>query len=220
MATRTAHSEIDLDVNFTIEARFSNDDSDKLKTNLGKKVVFLEDVLNTGVDAKQANRAYVFEDLVISPGSPQTFLLSGVVTRDVGYGSGFDSLGQLMDFEEMVCLIVKQTAGPGRCEFVKQSYTVDWINSDAATVANGGALKPGSVRMWYQDDTDALDMSTSPINAGIELSANGGDVTVSVYALGRHDDNESSSSSRSSSSSSSASTSSTSSASSASTSTY
>ncbi len=219
MATRSATSEIDLSVAYSLRHELDNGAVAEVST----VQTFLSDILGGGVGANQASRAWVLEDFLINdPAVGATFRFTGTATQDVGSGSGKDALGQDVEYEEIVCLIIKQTEGPGRLEtFISGTFGYRWFDNAMFTIANGGAMRPGSVRMWFQSDTDALLANTLPGPTDIQfrLFANGGQARVSIYILARHDDNESSSSSASSSSSSSKSSSSRSSASSSSTST-
>lgn len=149
-------------------------------------------VLRNGVSARQANRAWE-RDITIPSGTVRTLDLYDF--EDIGAGANRDGLGLAITVEEIVCLIIKHTGGIGRLEINPTSVASDinWIPAGYATVANGGALKSGGVHMWYQDDTDALDI-TDATSHTLRLGANGGTVTASVHVLGRHDDDESSSS--------------------------
>ena len=218
MGTRSAISEIDLKVKATIQHELDNGDI----TEATIAQTFLNDVLAGGIGANQANRAWVIEDVVLTSGNSDVINFTGN-TPDIGSGADNDALGQVISFEEIVCFILKQTEGPGRLQmFWTGVRSYDWIVNLAMSVPEGGAMKSGSVRMWFQPDTDALPINVAPpllTEFEFALRAIGGDVKYSIFVLARHDDEESSSSSASSSSSSSQSTSSQSTASSSSTST-
>lgn len=171
--------------------------------------------LTSGVSVRQANRAWEDLDVTISSGATLDIDLYDFAAQDLGAGLGRDGLGLLITLEEIVCLIIKQTTGPGRLEIMPTSpaNSVDWIPAAYATVANGGALKRNGVHVWYQDDELAYDVEDGS-NHMLRLGANGGNVAFDIYVLGRHDDNESSSSSVSTSSRSSSSSGSSSSSSS------
>jgi len=167
-------------------------------------LILLDDVLGSGVSENQANRAWVLEDFQIANGATQRFRFNTTAV-DVGSGTGYDALGQSVVFEEFVCLIIKQTEGPGQIYLdygASGTKTYDWMSTTGLQEI-GGWMKPGGVRMWYQPQTEALPANTSPpLLTDIEftLGATGGAAKVSLYILARHDDDESSSSSASSSS--------------------
>ena len=156
--------------------------------------------LTNGVSADQMSRAW--EDTrTISSGTEDLDLydLAGV---DIGAGTGNDALGQAIIHEEIVAIVIVQTAGPGRLEIMPSNPTnaVAWM--PALTVANGGALRTGACLAMFNPDTDAFPITDASSNE-IRLGANGGAVTYRITILARHDDDESSSPSSSSSSSSS-----------------
>jgi hypothetical protein len=160
--------------------------------------------LESGIEADEFNRAWQSIDRTLASGASETLDLYDFATLDIGGGAGNDVLGQALTMEEIVCLVIVQEEGPGRLEIneTPPANVIAWLGSH--TVANGGALKAGGVRLWLESDADALDI-TDASSHKVTFKANGGAVTYSIYILGRHDDNESSSSSLSSSSSSSSS---------------
>ncbi len=171
----------------------------------------------SGLATGQADRLWFSEERALGSGGQETLNLYQMTGIDIGAGTGNDALGQACIFENIFCLIVKNEAdSAGMLEV--QPGTSNPLNAIAAqTVANGGAIEPGGLRVWYSPGV-GIDLSSTKKN--VKFDANGGALHYSVYVLGRHDDEESSSSSstssssRSSSSSSSKSSSSTSSSSS------
>lgn len=152
-----------------------------------------------GVDANQANRGWQVVSRTLASGADETLDLYDFLGIDIGAGEGKDGLGQACAFEEIVAIAIIHVSGAGRLEINKSlpHDPVTWIGTH--TVANGGALKAGGIRLYAEMDTDALDIQDGVSNK-IKLTATGGAVVYSVYLLAKHDDDESSSSNLSSSS--------------------
>lgn len=208
--TRTADTTIKLSFGSTIKNTLADGSVASLK--VGQSV--LNSRLASGIEAGQSNRAWSETDITISSGATLDIDLYDYAGRDIGAGVGRDALGQVLTVEEIVCLAIKMTAGPGQLEIMPTApaNAVAFIPAGLATVANGGALKANGIRMWYQDAVDAFDITDASSNL-LRLGANGGAVTFDILVAGRHDDNESSSSSQSTSSQSTSSSSSSSSSS-------
>lgn len=185
----------------------------------------ISDQLTSGVSASQANRGWQWKEFTISSGGNQVIDLYDFAGIDIGGGAGNDAVGQAMSpIEEIVAIIVRNNnaiTAAGQLE-VEPDSSNGWTPIGTHTVATGGALRGQGSMSKYQPAESAFDV-TDASSHRLKLTANGGDVSASVWILGRHDDDESSSSSssqssQSSSSSSSSSPSSSSSVSSASTS--
>lgn len=191
MGTRSAESEIKLVFNSTISNLLPDNRTATCQIN---EQVKTGKILN-GVSANQANRAWENKAIEISSGNTLDIDLYDFGGQDIGAGSGNDGLGQAIALEEIVCLVIKQTGGTGRVEIMptEPSNSLTWIPGGYATVSNGGALRVGGIRMWLETDESALDVIDATSHV-LRLGANGGDVVVDVWVLGRHDDNESSSS--------------------------
>lgn len=198
MGTRSADGQIKLTLAGNI---YNVGPSSRAQAPVGSQILKL--TLEDGIEASQFNRAWQ-SDRSLSSGGSETLDLYDLGAEDIGAGAGKDILGQTLTFEEIVCLVIVQTAGPGRLEInaTPPANVIPWIGTH--TVANGSALRNGGCRMWLEIDADALDI-TDGAEHQVQFHANGGDVEFSVYAWGRHDDDESSSSSSSASSQSSAS---------------
>ena len=209
--TRSATTDITL--NFTSTITNVLGDGSIASVPLHHKVI--AQTLANGVSANQANRVYHLKNQTILSGNTVDLSLHDFTGTDLGAGTGQDALGQAVALEEIVLLIFKQNAGPGRLEIMPSlpGSPILWIPKNYLTVSGAGALKAGSVHLMYQPDENAFDV-TNGISEWLRLGANGGDVTYEMLIVGRHDDNESSSSSSSSQSSSSSSSQSSSSSSS------
>lgn len=177
--------------------------------------------LSNGVSANQANRAWQKKSATLSSGASTVIDLYDFVGEDVGAGDGNDAIGQAMSPVEEIAaiLIVNENAvtADGILE-VEPDSSNGWTPIGTHTAATGGGLRGQGILLKSQTAEAGFDV-TDASSHRLKLTANSADVTYSVYVLGRHDDEESSSSTSSqsgSSQSSSGSSSSTSSASSAS----
>jgi len=194
-------------VECTIQGTYRNTLSDGNIAAVSVGTKFLTQVLTSGVEGTQANRAWARTGATITSGATSDIDLYDFAGIDIGGGAGNDGLGQAMALEEIVAIAIHQTAGAGRLEIMPANPANHCTWMPSLTVANGGALKSGGVLMMVQTNTDAFDISDG-VSHMIRLGANGGNVTYAMYILGRHDDNLSTSSSESSSSQSSSSSSS------------
>lgn len=198
MSTRTATASVRVRVQSTIKNTLTS--GAVASSSVGGSVI--GDSLASGVSGSQINRVWHITDLSITSGNFRDIDIATMSGEDIGAGTGKDALGQTMDMEEVVALIVKNTAGPGQLEVmasVPGAAPVAWIPSGYASASNAGAIREGGVRAWYEPGTDGLDIELASSNV-LRLAANGGDVTAEVMIIGRHDDDESSSSTASSSS--------------------
>lgn len=169
--------------------------------------------IQNGVGEGQANRAWASEDRALAAGANETLDLYQMSNIDIGAGAGNDGLGQACLFEEAILIAIKHESGSGYLQ-VEPGTTNPITALGSHTVANGGALSEGGVRVFFEPGDVGFNLAAGTKN--VKFSAVGGDLTYSVYVLGRHDDDESSSTSSLSSTSSSSLSSSTSSASSSS----
>lgn len=170
--------------------------------------------LANGVLASRANRAWQSKNRTLSSGANEVLDLYDMGTVDIGAGAGLDGNGQAVAFEEIVgIMIVNENAVgvAGQLE-IEPDATNGWAPIGSHTAATGGALRGQGCLVKSQVAEAGFDV-TDASSHRIKLTANGGDVTYSIYLLARHDDDESSSSSSSQSSSSSSSQSSSSSSS-------
>lgn len=159
--------------------------------------------LSSGSETQEINRAWE-EVISISSGNTVDLDLYDFAGRDIGAGSGNDSLGQALIMEEIVLLQIKhngrttangsvstENAGSLELQPANPSNPLSWFPSQ--TVANGGALRTGGVFFRYEPDGAALEV-TDASSHQIRLGANGGDVRCTLTILGRSVDEESSSS--------------------------
>ncbi len=156
----------------------------------------------TGTNANQANRAWVDRNRTLAENVSDVIDLYDYAGQDIGSGLGRDGLGLPLTIEEIVTIAVKHESGDGSLEIRPQPGGAGWTPIGEHTVANGGALKAGGSINKHQPHADGFGV-TDGTNHLIRFTAVGGDLVYSVYVLGRHDDEESSSSSVSSESSSS-----------------
>ncbi len=209
MSNRQAQSEIKLTFQATIQNTLDSGAVTSAQINAN---LVVGQILN-GIGIGQANRAWASVNRALGSGGNETLDLYTMSGIDIGAGPGLDGLGQACLFEEAYAIVVKQESGAGQLEIVPG--TANPLNAiGSQTVANGGALNATGVRAWIEPGDAGIDLSASKKN--VKFTATGGPVVYSVYVLGRHDDDESSSTSSLSSSSTSSVSSSTSSLSSSS----
>ena len=215
MSNRTAVGELNLTVNATIRNVLT--DGTAATSSVGGAVLALQ--LTNGVAANQISRAWFrsgTNKLSVLSGNFKDLDLATLGGQNIGAGNGKDALGQLMDNEELVALIIhNDISSTGSLEIMKTvpgAAPIAWIPASAASVSLGGGIKPGGVRLWAEPSKFGLPVTVAVSNV-LRLTANGGDCNVSIYLLGRHDIDESSSNTTSSSISSSVSSSSVSSSS-------
>lgn len=177
--------------------------------------------LGNGAEANQCNRAWQYYQKTLSSGASLTIDLYDYASVDIGAGSGRDAVGRLLVMEEIVAILIKNdnaSTADGQLE-IEPGDTNGWTPIGSHTAANGGALRGHGMLLKFQPAEQGFDVADASSHT-LKLTANGGDITYSIWLLGRSDDDVSSSSSSSSSSqsssSSSASSSSTSSSSSSS----
>lgn len=159
--------------------------------------------LSNGIGNNQANRAWQSRSRTIAGAGSETLDLYDLAGVDIGAGAGLDGLGQAIVFEEIVQIIFvnENDAGDDGALEIEPAAVNGWTPIGIHTVAVGGALYGQGLLVKQQLDGRGFDVEDG-VSHEIKLSANGGDVTYSIYILGRHDDEESSSSSSSLSSSS------------------
>lgn len=159
--------------------------------------------LENGVGAGQCNRAWQTKAITIAQNAQQTISLYDFPGLDIGAGAGRDALGQLLAFEEIVCIVITNdnVVGAAGILEVLPANSEGWTPIGTHTVATGGALRGQGGIVKFQTAEAGFDIDSNT-NHRITLRAVSGPVTYSMFLLARHDDDESSSSSSSLSSSS------------------
>jgi len=196
MGTRTAVSTIKLEFKSQVKNTLTN--GVPATWSMGKAVI--NDTLTNGVSINQSNRAWENRDIALTSAATDTIDLYDLGSIDIGAGAGADGVGQALVFEEIVgIIIVNESTSTGSLEVFPNAVN-GWDPIGIHTVALGGALPPDGMLMKYSPNTDAFDV-TDASSHKIDLKASGGNLTYSIYVIGRHDDDDSSSSSSSSSSS-------------------
>lgn len=202
MGTRSAEGE----VSFKAQATVVNilDDGTQASSVLGGQII--RDTLENGINDNQINRALQIKDIAIMDGNFDDFNIATLSGTDIGGGTGKDALGQDWDLEELVLLLVVNKEGPGILEIqatVPAAANIVWIPGGYASNANGGGIRQGGFRMWYEPGEVGLDLTPASSSVlRLSAAAGQGDVAAAeIYLFGRNDDNESSSSSTSSASS-------------------
>jgi hypothetical protein len=167
------------------------------------------DSITNGLGSGSADRSWQkVNGSIAEHGEQIVFDLEDMEGIDIGAGAGLDALGQAVDWENIVALIVvnENAAGAAGLLEVLPADDEGWTPVGSHTQAVGGALKPQGILCKYQPEEGGLDISAT--SHRLTLRAYGGAVTFSIYILARTGDLETSSSSVSSSSSSTSSTSS------------
>ena len=207
MGTRSATAEVTFRAQATIQNVLL--DGTVASSTVGGEV--FRQSFENGINDNQINRAYQYKNIDISDGGFTDFNLSTFAGVDAGSGSGLDALGQTVDIEEIVMLAVFNKNGPGILEVqatVPGAASIVWLPSGYAKHAtNGGGIRTGGFRMWYEPSEIGLDLSAGSSSV-LRLSAAAGQGAITdadIYIWGRSDDDDSSSSSSSESSSSSSS---------------
>jgi len=166
-------------------------------------------VLTSGINSNQCNRGWQSRNRSLGNGASETLDLYDMAGVDIGAGAGLDGVGQAIVFEEIVGIVIvneNDVDEDGALE-ISPAAANGWNAIGTHSVANDGALYGQGVLIKFQPDGRGLDIVDGATHK-LTFTANGGDVTYSIYLLARHDDEESSSSSSSSSPSSTSSTSS------------
>jgi len=157
--------------------------------------------LESGVEANQINRCWQRKAISILSGGFVSFNLQTLAANDIGAGLGNDGLGMPLFIEEAVLLLIRHAGGAGVLEInpiTPPAADLKWVRAHTASVATGGGLRAGGVRLWFEPGDEGLDLDTN--SSVIRLAASGGDVSAEIYLWGRTDDEASSSSSSSTSS--------------------
>jgi hypothetical protein len=192
MATRSLSG---IKLNLKLTASVVNTLTDNSSVSANQPLFTYAPTIADGIDANQANRGWHSQSRTLASGAQEILDLHSL--PDIGAGSGNDALGQALLFEELVALVIvnENAVGvAGQLEIMpSNSEGFDPVGSH--TVANGGALYGQGVLMKIQLAANGFDVQDQKHR--ITFRAIGGSVSYSVYLMGRHDDEESSSSSSS-----------------------
>jgi hypothetical protein len=189
-------------LNLRLTATVTNTLTDGTSVSAAQPSLNLNVNLADGIDVSQANRGWQSVSRTISAGDQETIDLASFEGLDIGGGEGRDCLGQLLTLEEVVALVIQNNNAAGVAGHLEiiPADSEGWTPIGSHTVANGGALLAQGTLLKYQPAADGFDVNEN--SHRITMRAIGGDVTYSIYIMGRHDDEESSSSSSSTSESS------------------
>lgn len=152
--------------------------------------------LDNGISADEANRMWWSEERALGSGGTETIDLYDLGSLDIGAGAGNDGVGQAFTCVEIVAIAIYQDSGDGRIE-IEPGASNGFTALGSHTVATGGALRTGGLLLKTQPHTDGYPV-TDASNHTLKITANGAAATYSIYIIGRHDTDESSSSSSSS----------------------
>ena len=191
-------------ISIRVSGTIKNTLGDDAVTQVAHPACTINPTLVDGVGAAQCNRAWQRKTTTIAKNAQETIDLYDFANIDIGAGAGLDGLGQALALEEIVCLVIfneNAVTAAGILE-VLPANSQGWTPIGSHTVATGGALRGQGGLVKFQPAEAGFEV-TDGSSHRITLRAVSGDVSVSIYILARHDDNESSSSSSSNSSSSS-----------------
>jgi len=147
----------------------------------------LNATLASGNGEDMVNRMWQRIGVEITSGATADIDLFDFAGIDIGGGEGMDGLGQAMDLEEIVALILIKTGGAGSLEVMPGNPTGYWTCMPKMTAALGNALKTNGILLLYQPNHQAFDVFDGTSHV-IRLGANGGAVTYSLYVWGRSSD--------------------------------
>ncbi len=192
-------------ITLKMTAQVVNTLSDGTSVSASQPSLSYTPTLANGIEVGQANRGWQVVNETIEGYEQVIYDLRDFQGVDIGAGDGNDAVGQSLDLEEIVAIVItnENVAGSVGLLEVLPSDAEGWTPIGSHTQANGGALGAKGCLMKVQPAADGFDLSDN--SHRITLRAYGGPVIYSMYLFARHDDEESSSSSLSSSSSSSAS---------------
>ena len=198
-------------INFKLMGSLKNTLTDSSESSISQPAFSYSKGLTTGVNDNQVNRAWQSKGRALVNATQETINLRVFTGLDIGGGVGNDALGQAMDLQEIVAIVIQNDNAidaDGVLEIIP-------ANSEGWSVIGSHTGDGGLYGQGCLIKTQAAEEGF-PIADGsdrITLKATGGGVSYSIYVFGRSDSDESSSSSQSSSQSSSSSSISTSSSS-------
>jgi len=176
--------------------------TDGSKSKIAHPAVSYAPALADGVSAGQCNRAWQAKSRTLSSGDIVTIDVNDFEGFNIGGGNGNDALGQAMDLEKIVSIVITNDNAVGAAGILEvyPSASEGWTPIGTHTIATEGALHGQSCIAKINPSATAFDVTD--VSHRITLRATSGDVTFSAYIQGRSDDEESSSQSSKSSSSS------------------
>ena len=178
-------SECTAKISFNIKLR--NTLTDLTVASISGGGALLNATLANGTGEDMVNRMWQRIGVEILTGATADIDLYDFAGIDIGGGEGMDGLGQAMDLEEIVALVLIKTAGAGQLEVMPTNPSNYWTCMPKLTVALGNALKTNGILLLYQPNHQAFDVYDATSHV-IRLGANGGAVTYSMYVWGRSSD--------------------------------
>lgn len=153
------------------------------QVQLGNEV---SDTIGSGTGADQANRMWQDTNRLLSSAASENIDLYDLGAIDIGGGAGKDALGQAQLLAEVVgILIVNESASAGSLLIGGEGSAAAWNSilnaSDTAVI---GPIKPGGM-FFISSPGDPAFAVADAANHLLKLEASGGDVTYSIYVLGR-----------------------------------
>src|SRR5690349_12443529 len=111
MSNRSATGKVSLAFSATIQNTM--DDSEVAAANLGNT---LTQTLTSGVSNNQFDRVWQDKSRALANGVTETLNFNNLAGLDIGAGPGEDALGQALDLQEIVLIVITQVSGTGRLE--------------------------------------------------------------------------------------------------------
>lgn len=176
-------------------ANYQNTLTDGGVSNVKQPSLAYKPSLTSGIGANQGNRGWESKNRTLSSAATETLDLYDMAGVDIGAGAGLDGLGQAILFEEIAFIvIVNENAidAAGQLE-IEPDASNGWAPIGTHTAATGGALRGQGILAKGQPAEQGFEI-TDASSHRIKFTANGGDVTYSLYLIARNDDEESSSS--------------------------
>lgn len=147
--------------------------------------IVIQDSLESGTDANQADRLLVAQGQTLSSSAVDTIDVQDLGTLSIGAGSGKDSLGQTCRFSEIVFIALASASTSAGDLLIGGSGASNAFNS----IFNGDdnaktVLKPDGFVAWKAPGASAYAVAATT-NHILRLEASGGDVDYDLYIIGR-----------------------------------
>ena len=179
-----------------LSASLLNTLADAASVSVGHPNLNHRTTLTNGIGNNQANRGWQRINRSLVSGGSEVLDLYDMVGVNIGAGAGLDGLGQAVDFEDVVAIVIvnnNAVTAAGQLEIDPDAFK-GWTPIGTHTVATGGALRGQGIMVKANPAESGFDVDDGTSHR-LRFTANGGAVTYSVYLLCRSDDEYSSSSS-------------------------
>ena len=146
----------------------------------------ISDAITSGTSANTANRFWQDENRALASGASENIDVYDLAAIDIGGGAGRDALGQLQTLAEIVAIMIKvEDASAGSLIIGGEGSTAAWNSLfNASDTSVLGPIKPGGFVLIHSPGDPAFAVADTS-NHLLKLAASGGDVTYSIYLMGR-----------------------------------